>query len=109
MNTRARLAACTLAALVLAAPAGAHERWVQHILKHPLQDAFFRRWSGYPLSLQPSMMRIGLNAFAALLLFLLLWLARDFLTEWIRVHLLARVGERVRRAFDQIAAFLTDR
>jgi len=105
----ARAAACAAAAILFATAASAHERFVKHDLKHPLQNEFFGRWPDHPLALHPSMMRIGLNSFAVLLVFLLVWFARNTLVEWVQHFLLIRIGGRLQRTLHQMACFVTDR
>lgn len=93
---------CTVAA-------SAHERFVRHDLKYPLRYAFFGRWPGQVLGIHPSMLRVGLNSFAVLFLFLVAWFARNTLVEWVQRNLLVRIGGRWQRALHQIACFITDR
>ncbi len=109
MKPRFRAASCAAAALLLVTAATAHERFVKHDLKHPLQTDFFGRWPDAPLALHPSMLRIGVNSFAVLLMFLLLWFARNTLVEWVQRFLLVRIGGRTQRTLHRIACFVTDR
>ncbi len=96
-------------ALLLAAPALAHERFIKHDLKHPLRYEFFGRWPGHFLALHPSMLRIGVNAFVVLFVFLVAWFARKTLFEWIQRHVLRRIGGQWQRSLHLIACFVTDR
>ena len=98
-----------LALMAFATPAWAHERFVKHDLKHALHYDFFGRWPGHPLAIHPSMLRIGLNAFAVLFVFLVVWFGRNTAVEWTQRHLLVRLGGRWQRALHQIACFITDR
>jgi hypothetical protein len=98
-----------LAATLFAPPIFAHERWLKHDLKHPLQAAFFGRWPAYPLSMQPSMLRIGINAFVVLAACLAAWFGRNIAIEWLQQRVLVPAAGRVQRALDEVVCFFADR
>jgi hypothetical protein len=109
-SRRWRSAARALAAAVLFVPAlaFAHERFVRHQLKVPLQNEFFGRFPGDFLGMNPSMLRVGINAFIVLAAFLFIWFVRQWLDESI-ARAVVPLGGTVQRAVHQLACFVTDR
>jgi uncharacterized membrane protein YphA (DoxX/SURF4 family) len=82
----------------------AHERFVLHRLKMPLQNDFFTR----SLMLNPDMSRIGVNVALVLLAFLVIWMFRFPLQEFVEERFLGRFGGATQRVGHSIACFLTD-
>ena len=73
------LSSSIIAAVVFhSALAQAHERFVLHRLKVPLQNDFFTR----SLIQNPDMSRIGVNVAVVLLAFLVIWMFRFLLQEF---------------------------
>jgi uncharacterized membrane protein YphA (DoxX/SURF4 family) len=99
------------AILALLAPslALAHERFIRHVLKQPLNEQFFRQQPGGVLGMHPDMLQIGLLVTANLAVFLTIWFLRDALDHGVRLHLLTRFRGRVQRAIHNVGAFLIDR
>ncbi len=84
--------------------AQAHERFVLHRLKVPLQNDFFRR----SLMQNPDMSRIGVNVALVLLAFLVIWMFRFLLQEFAEERILGRFGGATQRVGHSVACFLTD-
>jgi uncharacterized membrane protein YphA (DoxX/SURF4 family) len=84
--------------------AQAHERFVLHRLKVPLQNDFFTR----SLMQNPDMSRIGVNVALVLLAFLVIWMFRFLLQEFAEEHILGRFGGATQRVGHSVACFLTD-
>jgi hypothetical protein len=82
----------------------AHERFVLHRLKVPLQNDFFTR----SLMQNPDMSRIGVNVTLVLLAFLVIWMFRFPLQEFVEERILGRFGGATQRVGHNIACFLTD-
>jgi uncharacterized membrane protein YphA (DoxX/SURF4 family) len=93
------------ATVSLSSPAiQAHERFVLHRLKVPLQNDFFTR----SLMQNPDMSRIGVNVTLVLLAFLVIWMFRFPLQEFVEERILGRFGGATQRVGHNIACFLTD-
>jgi uncharacterized membrane protein YphA (DoxX/SURF4 family) len=93
------------ATVSLSSPAAqAHERFVLHRLKVPLQNDFFTR----SLMQNPDMSRIGVNVALVLLAFLVLWMFRFLLEEFAEERILGRLGGPTQRVGHTVACFLTD-
>jgi len=101
--------ALLLVACLGAAAALAHERFVRHDLKVSLKTEFFGRHAGELLGLHPSMLRIGVNGFAVLATFLLLWFSRHAAVEAVQRFVLVRIGGRAQRALHAAFCFFSDR
>jgi uncharacterized membrane protein YphA (DoxX/SURF4 family) len=84
--------------------AQAHERFVLHRLKVPLQNDFFTR----SLVQNPDMSRIGVNVALVLLAFLVIWMFRFLLQEFAEERILGRFGGATQRVGHSVACFLTD-
>ena len=84
--------------------AQAHERFVLHRLKVPLQNDFFTR----SLMQNPDMSRIGVNVALVLLAFLVIWMFRFLLQEFAEERILGRFGGATQRVGHSVACFLTD-
>jgi uncharacterized membrane protein YphA (DoxX/SURF4 family) len=82
----------------------AHERFVLHRLKLPLQNDFFTR----SLMQNPDMSRIGVNVALVLLAFLVIWMFRFLLQEFAEERILGRFGGATQRVGHSLACFLTD-
>jgi uncharacterized membrane protein YphA (DoxX/SURF4 family) len=93
------------ATVSLCSPAAqAHERFVQHRLKVPLQNDFFTR----SLIENQDMSRIGVNVALVLLAFLVIWMFRFLLQELAEERILGSFGGATQRVGHSIACFLTD-
>ena len=99
------------AGLGLLAPslALAHERFIRHALKQPLNDLFFRQQPGGILGMHPDMLQIGILATLNLTGFLVVWFMRDALDHFVRSNLLPRLRGGIQRAIHNVGAFLIDR
>jgi uncharacterized membrane protein YphA (DoxX/SURF4 family) len=84
--------------------AQAHERFVLHRLKVPLQNDFFTR----SLFQNPDMTRIGVNVALVLLAFLVIWMFRFLLQELVEERILGSFGGTTQRVGHSAACFLTD-
>jgi uncharacterized membrane protein YphA (DoxX/SURF4 family) len=105
-HLRLVLSSSVVAAVLLhSAAAQAHERFVLHRLKVPLQNDFFTR----SLIQNPDMSRIGLNVAAVLIAFLVMWMFRFLLQEFAEERVLGGFGGATQRAGHTVACFLTDR
>ncbi len=89
---------------IISPAAQAHERFVPHRLKLPLQNDFFTR----SLMQNPDMSRIGLNVALVLLAFLVIWMFRFPLQEFAEERILGRFGGVTQRVGHSLACFLTD-
>jgi uncharacterized membrane protein YphA (DoxX/SURF4 family) len=89
---------------VISPAAQAHERFVLHRLKLPLQNDFFTR----SLMQNPDMSRIGVNVALVLLAFLVIWMFRFLLQEFAEERILGRFGGATQRVGHSLACFLTD-
>ena len=95
-----------MAAVVLhSSAAQAHERFVLHRLKVPLQNEFFTR----SLAQNPDMGRIGVNVAVLLMALLVIWMFRFVLQEFAEQSVFGGFGGGTRRAADILACFVTDR
>jgi uncharacterized membrane protein YphA (DoxX/SURF4 family) len=97
--------------LILLAPSLvlAHERFIRHVLKQPLNEAFFRQQAGGVLGMHPDMLQIGLLVTLNLAIFLGAWFLRETLDHLVRMHLLSRLRGSLQRAVHHVGAFLIDR
>jgi uncharacterized membrane protein YphA (DoxX/SURF4 family) len=104
-HRRLALSSAVTATVVLSsAAAQAHERFVPHRLKVPLQNDFFTR----SLMQNPDMSRIGINVAVVLLAFLVIWMFRFLLQEFAEERILGRFGGAIQRVGHSVACFLTD-
>ncbi len=104
-HLRLVLSSSVMAAVVLhSAAAQAHERFVLHRLKVPLQNDFFTR----SLMQNLDMSRIGVNVAVVLLAFLVIWMFRFLLQEFVE-SILGGFGGAIQRVGHAVACFLTDR
>jgi uncharacterized membrane protein YphA (DoxX/SURF4 family) len=99
------LVSLVIAAVFHCGTAQAHERFVLHRLKVPLQNDFFTR----SLMQNPDMSRIGVNVAVVLLAFLVIWMFRFLLQEFAEERILGRFGGAIQRVGHTAACFLTDR
>ncbi len=95
----------TVAVVLHSEVAQAHERFVLHRLKVPLQNDFFTR----SLMQNPDMSRIGVNVAIVLIAFLVIWMFRFLLQEFEEERILGGFGGATQRAGHTVACFLTDR
>ncbi len=95
--------------LALASPAAAHERFIKHQLKKPLQNWFFGRDPRHLLGMDPNMLHIGLLVTGVLAGAIAVWFLRERLDEVVRYRLLARLRGALQRHVHNLACFLTDK
>src|SRR5258708_14458905 len=106
---QSRLLLMSMAVLaLLPAVVFAHERFVRHDLKFPLNEAYFGRYPGAFLGLHPDMMHIAPICFLVLLAFLILSFFRDDLDVFVQHRVLAGLRGPVQRGLNHLANFLTD-
>ena len=86
----------------------AHERFVRHDLKFPLNEAYFGRNAGAFLGIQPDMMRIATISFLVLGAFLVIFFFRQDLDIFLEHRMLSSLHGRTQRALHHLANFLTD-
>src|SRR5262250_78410 len=86
----------------------AHERFVRHDLKFPLNEAYFGRHPGAFLGMQPDMLHIGTISFLLLTAFLIIFFFRRDLDIFVEHRVLASLRGAVQRALHHFANFLTD-
>jgi uncharacterized membrane protein YphA (DoxX/SURF4 family) len=91
--------------LLHSAAAHAHERFVPHRLKFPLQNEFFTR----SLMQNPDMCRIAVNVAVVLIAFLVVWMFRFLLQQFEEETILGGLGGAAQRAGHTVACFLADR
>ncbi len=87
----------------------AHERFVKHDMKHPLQNSFFLQKAGMLFGVDPNMIQIGLLVSVVLSAFLFIWFLREELDEFIRNKVLSRLGGWPQRALHNLACFIMDK
>lgn len=105
---QSRLLLMTTAILALPAAIYAHERFVRHDLKFPLNEAYFGRHPGAFLGMQPDMMRIATICFAVLLAFLIIFFFRRDIDIYVQHRVLTSLRGPVQRGLNHFANFLTD-
>ncbi len=98
-----------LAVLSLPALASAHERFVKHDLKNPLQDGFFMQQAGKPFGMDPNMIQIGLLTSLVLAAFFVFFFLREGLDEFIRYKVLAPLRGGAQRFVHNLACFVMDK
>lgn len=108
MGTR-RLSGLILVSTLLPRWAEAHERFVRHDLKRPMQDWFFLQQAGQPFGMNPNMLHVGLLVTLVLAAFLAAFFLRDTLDEIIRYKILARLRRSLQRALHNLACFVMDK
>jgi uncharacterized membrane protein YphA (DoxX/SURF4 family) len=106
---RLRVAAAALLALLLPAGALAHERFIKHDMKNPMQNWFFMQQDGKFLGMDPNMIQIGLLVTFVLTAFLSIWFLRESLDEFIRYKVLSRLSGWPQRALHGLACFIMDK
>ncbi len=87
----------------------AHERFIKHALRKPLDNGFFLRDPAWFLHIHPNMLRIAVNVFVVISAVLVLWFARWPLEKLIKEKVRARFGSAVQSALHLVACFFTDR
>ena len=104
------LTAALLGLLVLLPKlASAHERFVKHDMKNPLQDGFFQQQAGKLFGMDPNMIQVGLLVSFILTAFLLIWFLRESLDEFIRYKVLMKLGGTPQRLLHGLACFIMDK
>jgi uncharacterized membrane protein YphA (DoxX/SURF4 family) len=106
---RTRVAAVALLALLLPTVALAHERFIKHDMKNPMQNWFFMQQEGKFLGMDPNMIQIGLLVTFILTAFLSIWFLRETLDEFIRYKVLSRLSGWPQRALHGLACFIMDK
>ena len=91
-STGLRKGALAGLALVFPQMALAHERFIKHDMKNPMQDGFFLQQAGKFLGMDPNMVQIGLLVSLVLSAFIFIWFLRESLDEFIRYSILSRLS-----------------
>lgn len=89
--------------------ASAHERFVKHDMKKPLQNWFFGQQDGKLFGMDPSMIQVGLAVTVVLTAFLFIWFLREDLDEFIRYKVLTRLGGTPQRLLHNLACYIMDK
>ncbi len=105
----ATLAGFMACLLLFPALASAHERFVKHDMKKPLQNWFFEQQAGKLFGMDPNMIQVGLAVSVILAAFLFIWFLREELDEFIRNKVLSRLGGWPQRALHNLACFIMDK
>ena len=95
--------------LLCPALASAHERFVKHDMKKPLQNWFFEQQDGKFLGMDPNMIQVGLAVSLVLAAFMVIWFLREDLDEFIRYKVLTRVRGRPQRLLHSLACYIMDK
>ena len=103
------VAAFLASVFLLPAMASAHERFVKHDMKKPLQNRFFEQQDGKLFGMDPNMIQVGLAVSVVLAAFLVIWFLREELDEFIRNKVLSRLGGWPQRALHNLACFIMDK
>lgn len=105
-----RLRSClVIGALLLPCWAAAHERFVKHDLKQPMQNWFFRQQAGQPFGMNANMIQVGLLVTLVLAAFLAAFFLRESLDTLVRYKILAPLRGRVQRGLHALACFVMDK
>ena len=106
----AALGLCLFSAfLVFSSPVSAHERFVKHDMKKPLQNSFFEQKAGMMMGMDPNMVQVGLLVSLVLTAFLFIWFLREDLDEFIRYKVLSRLGGTPQRLLHNLACYIMDK
>jgi uncharacterized membrane protein YphA (DoxX/SURF4 family) len=108
-HRRGFAAALTLTLLLLPGLSSAHERFVKHDMKEPLQNSFFMQKSGDMMGMDPNMIQVGLLVSLVLAAFFFIWFLRESLDEFIRYRILSRLGGTPQRLLHQLACYIMDK
>lgn len=95
--------------LLIPATSSAHERFVKHDMKKPLQNWFFEQQDGKILGMDPNMVQVGLLVSLVLTAFLFIWFLREDLDEFIRYKVLTRLGGTPQRLLHNLACYIMDK
>jgi uncharacterized membrane protein YphA (DoxX/SURF4 family) len=98
------------AAAMASGVALAHERFVKHNLKNPMHDDFFLnlpKWGKF--GMHPDYVRVGINSFVVLFMFLLIWFLRQPIEEMALNRVFRPIGPKAHRIAHSVASFLTDK
>jgi len=98
----------TAALAVLPALVYAHERFIRHDLKTPLNEAYFQRHPESFLGIQPDMMRIATMSCFVLAMFLLIFFFRQDLEILVLQRALPGLRGRTQRTIHHLANFVLD-
>ncbi|MEO5762436.1 MAG: hypothetical protein ABIR28_09010 [Vicinamibacteria bacterium] len=109
VRARVRLTLSLLILMLRPGFASAHERFVKHDMKHPLQNGFFGQEAGQFLGMDPNMLRIGLMVSTILAAFLFIWFLRETLDEFIRYKVLTKLGGAPQRLLHNLACYIMDK
>ena len=94
---------------LIPATSSAHERFVKHDMKKPLQNWFFEQQDGKILGMDPNMVQVGLLVSLVLTAFLFIWFLREDLDEFIRYKVLTRLGGTPQRLLHNLACYIMDK
>ena len=108
-STGLRKGALAGLALVFPQMALAHERFIKHDMKNPMQDGFFLQQAGKFLGMDPNMVQIGLLVSLVLSAFIFIWFLRESLDEFIRYSVLSRLSGWPQRLLHGLACFIMDK
>jgi len=109
MKARLRFSLVSTLVVLLPRLAAAHERFVKHDLKKPMQDAFFMQQDGKPFGMDPNMIQIGLLVTLVLAAFFVFFFLREGLDEFLRYKILAPLRGAVQRFVHNLACFIMDK
>lgn len=94
---------------LIPATSSAHERFVKHDMKKPLQNWFFEQQDGKIMGMDPNMVQVGLLVSLVLTAFLFIWFLREDLDEFIRYKVLTRLGGTPQRLLHNLACYIMDK
>ena len=95
--------------LLGSAVAYAHERFIKHDLKHPLDPHFFIQGPVGFLGVNPNIWRVAINLGVILAAFFVIWFFRQPITEAVLFRLLGMLRGKAQSTLHGLACFLTDR
>ncbi len=95
--------------LLGSAVAYAHERFIKHDLKHPLDPHFFIQGPVGFLGVNPNIWRVAINLSVILSAFFIIWFFRQPITEVVLFRLLGMLRGKSQSTLHALACFLTDR
>ena len=96
------------AGLSIPATAFAHERFVKHRLKNPLDNSFFRQGDG-PMGMHPDMLNVATRVFVITAAFMIVWYLRQPLGAFLQKHIRRHTKLGIQKSAHKLECFLTDR
>lgn len=108
-RSAARAGAGLASVVLFPALASAHERFVKHDMKKPLQNWFFEQQDGKLFGMDPNMVQVGLLVTVVLTAFLFIWFLREDLDEFIRYKVLTKLGGTPQRLLHNLACYIMDK